>query len=95
MWIFSRAGSVLVSGREQRPLLPKVTVSDREQSLSMPELSLSILTRPESSYFGLPVRPGYSFLAEFAKAPDLRGPCQSRFRILIALPHIIHVQRTQ
>ena len=33
---FSRVDSVLVSGREQRSLLPELRVSDPEQSLSMP-----------------------------------------------------------
>lgn len=44
------------------------------------------------------MRPSNSFLAEFAKAPDLltyEGPYQSRFRVLMRLPHIIHVQKTQ
>lgn len=35
--IFSFAGSVLVFGREQLPLLPELKVSDPEQSLSKPK----------------------------------------------------------
>jgi hypothetical protein len=44
--IFSFAGSVLVSSREQRPLLPELRVSGPEQSLSIPE---QILSMPEKS----------------------------------------------
>jgi len=47
--IFSFARSVLVSGREQRPLSPELRVSKPEQSLSMPKPRVSKLSKPEQA----------------------------------------------
>jgi hypothetical protein len=62
------AASVLVSGRERRPLLPELGVAQPEYSLSKPEHALSYHSAgPILAPFALQLQ----FPAGFTKAPDL------------------------
>ena len=78
--VFSFAGSVLVSGREQRPLFPELRANDPEQGLSMPELRVSV---PDPC----PNQPEHS-----PELPEHPEHAPSQLKILLQLPRHVTIR---